>query len=180
MLYLYRCGQFKPNQSRSWSLHPQTSEPSSDYDSSSPMKKITNRTISNILEDLDVSPAQSDMVQSGYSSASYKPSTSDMYTSPESSPVKRSQVVKGKIKSTKKSGHVPYKGKGKKSKKLSCKEKRGWTKEKEDLLVQLWEDESLLYDFRNRDYKNNTEREKAYKRIAANLDMNGETICYES
>ena len=170
-----RSGQFVPNKSVS-SRIPERNETSTDEAScASPVALTPEKSIRRILDDLAVSPDKSLANETDDSYEMYKPSTSEVDTSSVNTPVKkRKKIGKAHCKSGLKQSNTENASSAKKRKsvkKLSCKEKRGWTKEKENLLVELWEEETLLYDFTHKDYKNNTERERAYNRIAANLDM---------
>ena len=50
---------------------------------------------------------------------------------------------------------------------------RKWTRAKEAHLCSLWEEESHLYDCKHKDYRNNARKEKAYNRISAILEIDG-------
>ena len=63
--------------------------------------------------------------------------------------------------------------KGVTKKKLSSKERKGWTEAKEDLLGKVWEQESLLYDRQHENYSNSAEREAAEERIAMIIEIDG-------
>lgn len=50
---------------------------------------------------------------------------------------------------------------------------RVWTDAKEQLLCTLWEDEPHLYDSKHPDYRRTSVRTQTFRRIAAQLDMEG-------
>ena len=58
-------------------------------------------------------------------------------------------------------------------KKLSSKERKGWTNEKQDMLSEVWELESVLYNRRNEYYSDPVERKNAEDRISQELDIDG-------
>ena len=58
-------------------------------------------------------------------------------------------------------------------KKMSSKERKGWTEEKEDFLSEVWELESVLYNRRNENYSDPVERKNAEERISQELDIDG-------
>ena len=58
-------------------------------------------------------------------------------------------------------------------KKMTSKERKGWTADKEDLLCELWEEADLLYDRAHEEHNNPVERSAAEHRIAEVLNIDG-------
>ena len=53
-----------------------------------------------------------------------------------------------------------------------------WSVEKEEYLIELWEERSCLYDTSSRDYNNRVKKAKAWEEISFALEVPGKQVFF--